>query len=187
LITNAAYVPSGWFPSADDMTAIADCTNDPITLPELDAGVSDAGSVDAGSGDAGSGDAGSGDSLDAGPPPPEFTTCLGIIYEKVSASPFSGINWVPNNGGDPSCFEDVGAVEFWAAGTPGAKVNFEAHGTVLEVTLTEEWQQYSIVIAGDLNTTGVPIAFTVGFDSTAQDDPAAPIVLYYADPTYVAN
>jgi hypothetical protein len=187
LITGAAYVPSGWFPTADDMTALPDCTNDPITLPVVDAGAPlDAGSADAGS-DAGSADAGS--VADAGAPvtPPTFTTCLGITYEKVSASPFAGINWVPNNGGANSCFEGVTAVEFWAAGTPGAHVNFEAHGTVLEVILTEAWKKYSIPIAADLNSAGVPIAFTVGFDSTKQDDPTAPLTVYYADPTYVGN
>jgi hypothetical protein len=165
---------------------VPDCTNAPITLPAVDAGAGDGGAVvlDAGGGDAGSGDAGSGDSLDAGAPPPQFTTCLGITYEHVSASPFAGINWVPNNGGANSCFEGVGAVEFWAAGSPGYKVNFEAHGTVLEVTLTEEWKKYSIAIAADLNTTGVPIAFTMGFDSTAQPNDL-PFTVFYADPTYV--
>jgi hypothetical protein len=48
--------------------------------------------------------------------------------------------------------------------------------------LTSTWTLYSIPITADLNTTGVAIAFTVGFDAS---DGTGPYTVYYADPTYV--
>jgi hypothetical protein len=114
-----------------------------------------------------------------------FTTCFGTTYEQSDPSNlYALINWVPNNGSSNSCFENVTAVEFWAMGTPGAQVNFEAHNDVVQVTLTADWTKYSIPITEDLNTTGVPIAFRVRFVAA---DGAGPYTLYYADPTYVGN
>ena len=167
IISGGSYVPSGWFPATGpmDMTAVA-CPVGPITFPDAGASPADAGA------------------------PPTFTTCQGVTY--LQADPlnlFAGINWVPNTAPvtPASCFEGVTAVEFWVAGTPGAIVEFTAHGTVLPVTLSTTWTQYSIPIAGNLNTNGVAVAFTVGFNPSPTITGPGPVTVYYADPTYVGN
>jgi hypothetical protein len=143
----------------------------------VDAG--DAGAADAG--DAGAADAGGSVTV------PTFTTCLGIRYlQSDPANAFAGINWVPNTGGVNSCFTGVTAIEFWAAGTVGAKVNFSTVGGMQTITLTAEWKKYRIPVVGISATDGVPIAFTVGFDGAGVTGPG-PVRLYYADPTFVGN
>jgi hypothetical protein len=170
IVTGGAYVPSGWFPATGpaDMTA-KDCPKGPIVF-----------------GDAGA----AGPAGDAGAPP-TFSFCMGVLYKQADPShAFAGINWVPNNAPPTpaSCFKGVTALEFWAAGTPGATVTFEAQGTTLKVLLSTTWTKYRIAIADlDLLTGGVQTAFTVGFNSDPTVTGPGPVYLYYADPVYVAN
>jgi hypothetical protein len=50
------------------------------------------------------------------------------------------------------------------------------------VTLTNDWDYYTIDIAADLNTTGVAVAFTVKFEAAGS---VGPTDLYVADITYI--
>jgi hypothetical protein len=184
ITTLGAYVPSGWFPA----TGPADMTD--IGCPSTGGGgVEDAGAGDAstGAGDAGTSDASAGNdasapAMDAGELP-TFTQCLGISYEQADPlNVFAGINWVPAVGVSASCFTGVGAVEFWASGTPGETAIFEAFGEELPVVLTAEWQKYSIAINTNLNASGVPIAFTMKFDAA---NGTGPFNAYVANITYV--